>query len=393
MRILWLGVGLGPRTQEKLLSMGGQIKSAQVSERNLLGGLKALDLIIDTINGPQLSPSLFSIVENEIWQDEVSECNVMVGYKNIQYVNRLSKEKAICLEAEKWAVQHKNEKEIVVFVYSMHTPFLRAAIEVKKIIPSAKIAMIVMDLPQFMDLKMGTIKKVLKKLDWNRICKLLPMVDKYILYAEPMASYLHLKREEWMVMEGSFDSEILGRRVQNSTFSVMYSGVLDLRYGIPELLDAMEMLDPNIELWITGDGNAKKMVEERAKKNKRIIYLGFLPSRQALLDKQASATMLISPRRDLEEASKYCFPSKLFEYMASGNPVISCYLAGIPKEYRKYMIELKEVSAKEIASTIKKVMEMPAESRNILGNKAKQFVLEQKNKYVQSKKMMDFIMQ
>ena len=171
----------------------------------------------------------------------------------------------------------------------------------------------------------------------------------------------------------------------------MYSGILDMRYGISELLDAFDLLDDSYELWLTGNGNAVDLIKERAKKDQRIKFYGYLPSRQDLLNKQASATMLISPRRDTEEGSKYCFPSKIFEYMVSGNPVVSCFLAGIPEEYHRHLIELKTVTKEEIAQTIKNVAAMSEKERTEFGLAAKTFVLENKNKFAQARKILEFL--
>jgi len=271
---------------------------------------------------------------------------------------------------------------------------MAAACEVKRIVPEAKICLIVPDLPQYMDLKMSRVKKVLKAMDWRRIQGYMKKVDKYVLYAKSMADFLGLRNDQWMVMEGSFDSTQLaeeGLVPCDEKISVMYSGVLDLRYGIPELLDAMELLDDKYELWLTGDGNAAELIKERAASDPRIRFYGYLPSRQDLLNKQAQATMLISPRRDVEEASKYCFPSKLFEYMVSGRPVISCLLAGIPEEYREHIVALPHATAEEIAKAIKTVAAMPEAERAAKGQKAKDFILKEKNKFVQAKKIWEFV--
>lgn len=101
-------------------------------------------------------------------------------------------------------------------------------------------------------------------------------------------------------MEGLFDLSSLTEENPGKsadTVSIMYSGVVDMRYGIPELLDAMELLDDNCELWITGGGNAVPLVRKAAKTDPRIKFFGFLPSRKELLLKQKAATMLISTRR------------------------------------------------------------------------------------------------
>lgn len=393
MKILWIGVEIGPKTREKLISAGGQIRSAQVSEYNLLTGMKAVVNDIDTISGPLLSSSIFPAVPEEKWADEISKRHIQVGYHNAQYVNRLNKGKALCRQAARWAEENKDASDVKVVVYSMHAPFLAAAKAVKRIISSAQIVLIVPDLPQYMDLKKNSLKKILKSADWLRIKALLKHVDKYVLYTEHMASFLKLDREKWLLMEGSYDPELSGKRTEgpNGKHSVMYSGVLDLRYGIPELLDAMNYLDGSFELWLTGNGNARELIEKTAEKDGRIKYLGFLPTRKDLLDKQASATMLVNPRKDTEEASKYCFPSKILEYMASGRPVLSCFLPGIPEEYRPYLVEIKSITAENIADSILKASRLTEKQLKEMGEAANQFVARKKNKYAQAARIIAFM--
>lgn len=394
MKILWLGVGFSPKQKEVILNNNGKILSAQVSETNIIDGIDALNISMDTLNGPNMSTRIFDSVFEEEWSRNGTSRDIGVGYRNIKYLNIYLKEKALCAAARKWALENKQYDEIVVFIYSMHTPLIAAALEVKKILPHAKICQIVLDLPQYMDLKMGRMKKLLKAVDWKRIQKYMKKIDKYVLYAEPMADFLGLQDGQWMVMEGSFNSTQLADadcKPDPDKISVMYSGVLDLRYGIPELLDAMKLLDDTYELWLTGAGNAEDLIRQRAATDERIKFYGYLPSRQDLLNKQAQATMLISPRRDTEEASKYCFPSKLFEYMVSGRPVISCFLAGIPAEYHNHLIELPSASAQEIAAIIKKTAKLSAQERSTIGSAAKKFVLENKNKFAQAKKIAEFM--
>lgn len=391
MKYLWIGPGMGQQTQKEVLARGGKLLSAFVSQTNLVEGLDALSIRMDTINGPKMDESLFPIVPYEKWSRNGQSVDINVGYKNTKYLNRITKEKAICREVDKW-LQNQGDEPITVIVYNMHTAFIAAACRIKKKRPNTKIVLIVPDLPQFMDFKMSKLKKLLKDMDWKRIRGYMKYIDKYVLYAAPMADFLDLKAEQWIVMEGSFNPDLVGAETERSDkISIMYSGVLDLRYGIPEMLDAMDLLDDRFELWLTGDGNARSLVEKRAASDRRVKYYGYLPSRQDLLNKQASATMLINPRKDTEEGSKYCFPSKLFEYMVSGRPVISCMLEGMPEEYRAYLVELKSVTAENIAEAVLSVAEMDEEQRKNVGDRAKRYILDAKNKYSQAEKMWEFI--
>lgn len=395
MTYLWLGMGVSEEQEKDIVANGGKILSAVVSQTAILNGLKANGLALDSINSYKLPAYPRYKQKNPPryeWND-ADNTNVSVSHLNLKYVSHLTRTAAIKKEARRWAKQHKNE-DVTVLVYSMHSPLISGAVEVKKIIPNAKIVLIVPDLPQYMDLKMSRVKKILKAIDWIKIKRQMRKIDRYILYSKHMAEFLKLKDGSWTVMEGSFDVSSMVEEVPETnadTVSVMYSGVVDMRYGIPELLSAMELLDGNYELWITGGGNAVPLIEEKAKTDPRIRFFGFLPSRKDLLLKQKAASMLISVRRPNEIASTYCFPSKIFEYMVSGNPVLSCRLGGIPDEYFEYLVELPDVSAQSIANTVKSVAAMSSEDRNALGEKGKTFVVEQKNNVSQAKKIMEFI--
>ena len=396
-KFLWIGMSMSDEQREDIIKNGGKILSANVSQNNLLDGLYENGVVLDSINSYRL-PAYPKYKEKYIksysWSRYKESEDVSVSYLNLKYAGLYFKTRALVKSAKKWALKHKDD-DVCVLVYSMHSPFMEAAREIKRIVPQARIVLIVPDLPQYMDLGMNRLKTFLKKIDWIKIKALMKSVDKYVLYSKHMAEFLNLKDGIWTVMEGSVnkndiilsDAEPIRDKV-----SVMYSGVCDLRYGIPELLDAFKLIkEENFELWITGAGNAVPLIKERAKEDKRIKFYGFLPSRRDLLKKQKQATMMINTRRPNEEASKYCFPSKLFEYMLSGNPVLSFKIEGIPDEYFKHLIEMKEVSPDCIAKAIEKVADMPEHERQRFGREARDFVLQNKNNVKQAEKILNFV--
>ncbi|MBQ7377974.1 MAG: glycosyltransferase [Clostridia bacterium] len=395
MKYLWIGVGNSKEDRAHILENGGKILSAEVSNDALLAGLDSTGVICDSLNSSRI-PSYPTYPEKKIapqtWSRTGTSVDYNVGYLNYKYVNLLSKAKAMKKAAKVWAKKNRGE-DVTVFVYQMHTPFMGAALAVKKVNPTAKIVLIVPDLPQYMDMHMSRLKKILKGIDWRKIRRYMKKIDRYVLYSRHMADFLKLPDGSYCVMEGSYDPTLLVEdpRPDTDTVSVMYSGVLDLRYGIRELLDAFETLDGNYELWLTGNGNAVPLIKERAEKDPRIKMLGYLPSREDLLRKQRQATMLISTRDPAEPASKYCFPSKLFEYMVSGNPVLSTRIGGIPEEYEPYLIYLEDISVDGIRDAILKVAQMPVEERMAFGDAARTFVLNEKNNIAQAQKILSFL--
>ena len=118
----------------------------------------------------------------------------------------------------------------------------------------------------------------------------------------------------------------------------LYTGKLDSRFGIKEMIEAfISIPDKEYQLWICGDGSDRKMVENAAKQDNRIKFFG-LVRQEVAFTMQAQATLLINPRKGDEPYTKYSFPSKTMEYMASGTPTVMYPLPGIPMEYYKHLI-------------------------------------------------------
>ena len=394
MKLLWIGLGLSQEEKEAVLRNTGKLAFGYVSHSSLVEGLDLHGVDMDSINSYEDGILDWKRVPRLTWSRNGHSEDVTVSYRKILYLSILERTYTLSKEARRWAIAHRDQEDVRVLVYSMHSPFMHAALEVKRIIPGAKIYLITPDLPQYMDLAMSRVKKILKWIDWQQIKLMNRKIDGFILYSRHMADFLGLEDGRWMLMEGSFDPSSLKQQQSKhpkDTFAVMYSGVLDRRYGIPELLEAMKLLPENVELWFTGGGNAAEDIAAAAQADSRIKLFGFLPSRDELLEKQHEADCLISTRRPQEPASAYCFPSKLFEYMISGNPVISTRILGIPEEYFDHLIPLDSIAPEEIARCIRRVADMPSEVREKIGKEGRAFVLEKKSNTAQCARILEFI--
>lgn len=394
MKNLWIGLNANEELNEKFLKNGAESLSANVSQNNLVEGIKKNGGVLDSINAPHIPvfPAYKEIKVKEYRWSENEMKNISVGFWNIKYISVISKKNKMSKAAKRWALKCK-DKDPVVFVYQMHSPFMIAAYKIKKILPDTKIVLIVPDLPQYMDMNMSKLKQILKYIDWICIKWYMRKINYYVLYSEHMARFLGISSKKWMVMEGSINKkEFLKEEVNKKTKAIMYSGVCDEKYGIPLLLDAFARIsDQECELWFTGNGNAVELIIERAKNDKRIKYLGYLPSRKELLLKQKEAMAMINMRMPDEESSQYCFPSKIFEYMLSGNPVLSFMIEGIPKKYFEYLVIIEDVSVSAIVKSIQEVLNMSGNERRERGDRAQKFVLDEKNNIIQTQKILKFI--
>ena len=392
---MWIGSYMNDSVNKEYQNLGYTNAASQVSQKNILDGIEtAVNSRFDTLGTLVLPayPKGAWKIPNRRFSHASGSSDLIVGYTNIQYINRLFAQRNLMQSAKAWLSKNKNAERIEIYIYELRSACVKAAQYIKKHHQNVRVHLIVPDLPAFMDLHMSKVKKILKQIDWWGIQACLPAVDDYILYTKHMAEYLKLPEDRWIVMEGSIHAnEVVELRKAPKTNAIMYSGLCDLHYGIPLLLEAFSLVeDNNCQLWITGAGNAVNLIQEYAAKDPRIQYFGYLPSRQNLLDKQQQAKAMISMRLPTEEASAYCFPSKLFEYMLSGNPVLSFRIPGIPEEYFDYLVEMADPTVAAVAAAIRQVLQMSEAESTALGMAGRDFVLAEKNNIVQAKKIINF---
>lgn len=333
----------------------------------------------------------YSYTYNDSIQCEyVSFCNLW-GYRNISRKNSLKKQICEFLQVE--AIN----KAIVV--YSPHTPFLQAATYAKQKDPSIHLCLIVPDLPQYMNLnkeKSAAYKK-LKEIDIKIFEKNSKHVDSFVLLTEHMKDILEVNKRPYVVVEGMvkvYDSNLDERVISEEVIkSVVYTGSINNKFGIINLIKAFnEIDDPNVVLKICGSGDSENLINEYVKKNDRIHFLGQLSNEDAV-NLQKNATVLVNPRQDNEEFTKYSFPSKNMEYLLSGKPVIAYKLKGIPDEYDDYFFYVKDNDndIKSLKNKINEVINLTIQERYEFGKKAKEFVIKDKNNNQASLKIFNMI--
>lgn len=107
-------------------------------------------------------------------------------------------------------------------------------------------------------------------------------------------------------------------------FVVMHAGNLGYVYDLESLLAAAKLLEnePAIAFVIVGDGVAKPALIERAKdlRSKNVVFLPF-QSNDQLPWLRASADLPVSLYKS--GAARHSMPSKIYEIMASGRPLLA----------------------------------------------------------------------
>ncbi len=322
----------------------------------------------------KIKPSIFS--------HTYGATDINVGFLNLPLYKLFSR----YLNAKKCMEEVLQNNSEVIVIYSIHTPFIKAAVDLKKRNPSIKICLVVPDLPEFMGGKDYFFFRILKKYEQKFLNKLLKKIDAFVLLSEYMHKPLNVQERPWVRVEGIFNSSDDVEVVKKEDFkTIFYSGTLAKRYGIMKLLEAFSMIkDENYRLWICGDGDAKYEMDEMVRKDIRISNFGQI-SREEVLKLQKRATVLVNPRTSEGEFTKYSFPSKTMEYLASGTPSVMYKLAGIPEEYFEYCFISEEETSKGLYQTLISVCNLKQTELDKFGEKAKRFILENKTEEKQGK--------
>ena len=217
----------------------------------------------------------------------------------------------------------------------------------------------------------------------------------YVLLTEAMNDYIQNKGKPYVILEGHSDITMKEKvpSMDKKTYprSVFYAGGVSRQYGLADLTEGFLEADiPNTRLEIYGPGDYVKELQQIAEKDDRVYYGGMLLNTE-IVEREQQATLLVNPRPTHEEFVKYSFPSKTMEYMASGTPVLTTRLPGMPKEYYPYVHFIEEESAAGIAAALKNVLAASDEELFRRGQAAREFVLEGRNNVVQAKKLLNML--
>lgn len=217
----------------------------------------------------------------------------------------------------------------------------------------------------------------------------------YVLLTEAMNDYLNKSGKPYVILEGHSDitmrdkTPALEKKIRPRV--CFYAGGVSKRYGLGNLVEGFRKADiPNAQLHIYGPGDYVKELQQIAAEDPRVFYGGMLLNSQ-IVEKELEATLLVNPRPTGEEYVKYSFPSKTMEYMASGTPVLTTVLPGMPKEYHPYVYLLEDESADGIAAKLAAVLDQSDEALFRKGREARDFVLNEKNNVIQAKKILDML--
>lgn len=273
-----------------------------------------------------------------------------------------------------------------VLLCTTYMPFLWALQSLDR---SCRLTVIVPDLPEYADMhQVSVLRKGLRRIHNTLIHRYLRRADRFVLLTQQMADALAVGDRPYIVMEGICNVCVLSDTPAARERAVLYTGRLNERYGIGLLLEAFSMLeDPAAELWICGTGEMEPRIRSAAQSDPRIRYFGFLP-REKVQSLQRKASILVNPRQNTGEYTRYSFPSKTMEYLASGTPVLMYRLDGIPAEYDRYLHYVRGNRPEDLRDAMAGLLDEDTSGQS---QAAREFILKNKNPAAQTARILELM--
>lgn len=159
-------------------------------------------------------------------------------------------------------------------------------------------------------------------------------------------------------------------------FNVIYVGAIRPVNNVGNILDAAKLLkdNKNIQFLVYGDGNQKDILEKRIvdENLSNVKMKGFINKQHIPYILSKSSVNILNYSQNQYNWSRGNSSNKLFEYMASGKPIISTVKMGY-SIIEKYNcgLELENSTPEELANSVLAIKEMSLEEYEMLGSNAK----------------------
>jgi len=212
---------------------------------------------------------------------------------------------------------------------------------------------------------------------------ILENVDMITVIGEEMAKYVVTEfgvpsTKVKIILQGArpLKGKIKNKRLIDNP-RIVYSGILSYRKNVKLLMDSIPYVlskHPNVLFLIAKKGDLLSHFEKMAKYIKNVKFFFFSQREKYMMFLQSCDVGLIT--NIASKANSIDMPSKLFEYIAAGLPVVTNETGGWTDMVKKYDIGIVTKSnPKEFAEGINFLIENP-EERVRMGKRARQLIDE-----------------
>ena len=211
-----------------------------------------------------------------------------------------------------------------------------------------------------------------------------------VLLTEQMKSVIKMSDSQKTVTLQGVDNHKVPNLATQKKKVIIYTGTINERNGISNIMRAYKMLDTDYELHFYGTGVDVNNVIEESKKTPGIKYMGTV-SEEEITKAQQEALIAVNPELLNHSFSTYSFPSKLLVYLVSGAATITTKLPCIPQNYYDVLETFESDSVESLYEGLKRLTQKSKDELIQIGKKQQDFVLKNCANTVQAQKIIDMV--
>jgi glycosyltransferase involved in cell wall biosynthesis len=314
----------------------------------------------------------------------------LLSYLNVHPIKTLSGGLSVFVALVLWAWRNRGRRR-VMFVVNLTMPpgaFVWAAARLTR--SRAMVAALDVWKPG------GIVPDTLaRRVDFSIQRRLLPRFDGHMVVSRAISDDLIPGRSVCVLEGGVATDRVQSVRPHTTSggsrpFRLVLAGTLETFNGLELVAGAMRLLPSDYELVVAGAGPLAERARELANRDPRVTYRG-LVSFEEVLELYASADLLLNARLTQALDTRYFFPSKLMELLASGTPVLSTCTGQVESEYGDVLYLLRTETPEALADRIREIRQIEPETRRVLGQRARAFMLQEKSWTRQGERLVAYI--
>lgn len=233
------------------------------------------------------------------------------------------------------------------------------------------------------------LKKAFAEIYFSLGKALIRFFDGFIFFQNMAAKRLKVKDKPFIVIKPGVNKTNACSIKQQEDFLITYCGTLSELNGLDALLDSLKYFDSsNVKFAFCGRGPLLNKVIEAENKYDFVSFKGLLSGKD-LDELYSESSLLLNLRRVDDEAMYYAFPSKIFECISSGIPVLTTKVLD-DKEFVENTYILDAVTPENIADKIKFAIK-DKENAGEKAKRAKSYIEEKYSFDKSARKVLDFI--
>lgn len=317
--------------------------------------------------------------------------SLKIPFINLPVIKQFSQTFSMYKQAKKIV---KKNRDIILFSYNLFPQIGLPLVWLKNKYGCKNVCLLA-DLPADDKVNRKSFSKFLRKWFDKLTIYSQERCDNFILLNSHVKDYFNIS-DSFIVVDGGVDEDdiedIKDTQYAPKIKNVVYTGAYTSYSGVENIVNAMKYVQSkDVILDIYGGGELADKLENQVKNMDNVNYHGWLENNAEVRRIQREAWLLVNPRVIDNLASRVTFPSKIFEYMLSGTPILSTKLLGFAREYEQLIIFSDDDSPEKLAEKIDYIRLKSLEELREIGRKTQNFVLRKRNWCYQCKKIVEFI--